>query len=105
MVPSEKKASVFLTSQTPVTYKLVTNLSDQQTPPKDVNQLNIKEILEFMIEQFHPKCFIVRECYKFWSHMDRKPGETIQELVKHLSGRSNLQFSINSRSIGQGFVN
>ena len=30
---------------------------------------------------FHPKRFILRERYKFWSHMDRKPGEKIQELV------------------------
>ena len=64
----------------------------QQTPPKYVNQLDIKEISEFMIEQFHPKRFIVRERYKFWSHMDRKPGETIQELV------------VNSRPIGRGFA-
>ena len=83
-VPSEKRASVFLTNQTLVTYKLLTNLAGQQTPPKDVNQLDIKEISEFMIEQFHPKRFIVRERYKFWSHMDRKPGETIQELVARI---------------------
>ena len=42
-VPTEKGASVFLTNQTPVTYKLLTNLAGQQTPPKDVNQLDIKE--------------------------------------------------------------
>ena len=83
-IPSEKRASVFLTNQTPVTYKLLTNLAGQQTPPKDVNQLDIKEISEFMTEQFHPKRFIVRERYKFWSHMDRKPGETIQELVARI---------------------
>ena len=83
-VPSEKRASVFLTKQTPVTYKLLTNLAGQQTPRKDVNQLDIKEISEFMIEQFHPKRFIVRERYKFWSHMDRKLGETIQELVARI---------------------
>ena len=80
-VPSEKRASVFLTNQTPVTYQLLTNLAGQQTRPKDVNQLDIKELSEFMVEQFHPKRFIVRERYKFWSHMDRKPGETIQELL------------------------
>ena len=59
-VLSEKRASVFLTNQTPVTYKLLTNLAGQQTPPKDVNQLDIKEVSGFMIEQFHPKGFIVR---------------------------------------------
>ena len=83
-VPEEKKAYVFLTNQTPVTYKLLTNLASQQTPPNDVNQLSIKEISEFMMEQFHPKRFIVRERFKFWSNMDRKPGETIQELVARI---------------------
>ena len=75
---------MFLTNQTPVTYKLLTNLAGQQTPPKDVNQLDIKEISEFIIEQFHLRRFTVRERYKFWSHMDRKPGETIQELVARI---------------------
>ena len=59
-LPSEKRASVFLTNQTPVTYKLLTNLAGQQAPPKGVNQLDIKEISEFMTEQFHLKRFILR---------------------------------------------
>ena len=83
-VPSEKRASVFLTNQIPVTYKLLNNLAGQQTPSKEVNQLDIKEISEFITEHFHPKRFIVRERYKFWSHMDRKPNETIQELVARI---------------------
>ena len=81
---SEKRASVFLTNQTPVTYKRLIYLAGQQTPSKDVNQLNTKEISELMTEQFHPKCFMVCERYNLYSHMDRKPGETIQELVVHI---------------------
>jgi len=87
-VPSEKRASVFLTNQTPVTYKLLTNLAGQQTPPKDVNQLDIKEIPEFMIEQFHGQ-----------KAGRNNPGTS----STHPSGRSNLRFSVNSRSIGRGF--
>ena len=37
-----------------------------------------------MMEQFHPKRFIVRERFKFWSKVNRKPGETIQELVSRI---------------------
>ena len=33
-VPKERKAYVFLTNQSPVLYKLLTNLARQQTPPR-----------------------------------------------------------------------
>eukprot|EP00795_Rhopilema_esculentum_P005001 gene5001-biopygen83 len=83
-IPEEKKAYVFLTNQTPVTYKLLSNLASQQTPPKDVNELSVENIAEFMMDQFHPKRFIVHERFKFWSKMDRKPGETVNELVARI---------------------
>ena len=70
-VLEEKRAHVFLTNQTPVTYKLLTNLANQQEPPKEVNHLNLQEIFDFMMEQFHPKRFIVRERFKFWSNVGR----------------------------------
>jgi transposase InsO family protein len=37
-----------------------------------------------MKEQFDHKRFIVRERFKFWSDMKRKPGETIQELATRI---------------------
>ena len=37
-----------------------------------------------MVEQFHPKRFIVHQRFKFWSVMDGKPGETIQELTARI---------------------
>nr|KAG5686019.1 hypothetical protein BaRGS_010560 [Batillaria attramentaria] len=42
------------------------------------------QIVEFMKEQFDPKLFIVRERFKFWSNMERKPGETLQELAARI---------------------
>ena len=36
------------------------------------------------MEQFHPKRFIVQERFKFWSYINRKPGESIQELVTRI---------------------
>ena len=83
-VPEDKKAHVFLTNQSPVVYKLLANLAGQQTPPKTVNELTLTEICDFMKEQYHPKRFTVRERFKFWSNMDRKPGETIQGLVARI---------------------
>ena len=42
------------------------------------------EIVDFMKEQFDPKLFIVRERFKFWSDMQRKLGETLQDLAARL---------------------
>ena len=36
------------------------------------------EIVDFMKEQFDPKLF------KFWSDVQRKPGETLQELAARM---------------------
>ena len=68
-VPDARKAQVFLTNQSATTYKLLANLGAQQTPPKDINQLTMDEIVGMMKEQFDPKRFVVRERFKFWSDM------------------------------------
>ena len=80
-VPEQRKAQVFLTNQTAAVYKQLANLATQQTPPKDINKLTMSEIVNFMKEQFDPKLFIVCERFKFWSDMQRKRGETLQELA------------------------
>ena len=78
-VPEQCKSQVFLTNQTAAVYKQLANLAAQQTPSKDINKLTMLEIVDFMKEQTDPKHFIVRECFKVWSDMKRKPGETLQE--------------------------
>ena len=83
-VPNEKRAQVFLTNQTRVTYKLLSNLASQQTPPTSVNDMGLEQIEAFMREQFDPTRYVVRERFKFWSEMRRKPGETIQELAARI---------------------
>lgn len=83
-VPDDKKAQVFLTNQSAATYKMLSNLAAQQTPTKDINQLTMEEIVSFMKSQFDPKRFTVRERFKFWSDLQRKPGETIQELAARI---------------------
>nr|KAG5706589.1 hypothetical protein BaRGS_028760 [Batillaria attramentaria] len=83
-VPDDRKAQVFLTNQTPAVYKQLANLAAQQNPKTDINDLTMDQIVEFMKEQFDPKLFIVRERFKFWSNMERKPGETLQELAARI---------------------
>ena len=83
-VPEQRQAHVFLTNQTAAVYKQLANLAAQQTPPKDINKLIISEIVNFMKEQFDPKLFIIRERFKFWSDMQRKLGETLQELAARM---------------------
>ena len=83
-VPEQRQAQVFLTNQTAAVYKQLANLATQEIPPKDINKLTMSEIVNFMKELFDPKLFIVRERFKFWSDMQRKPGETLQELAARI---------------------
>jgi transposase InsO family protein len=83
-VPEERKAKIFLTNQTPALYKQLTVLASQMTPSRDINALKIEDIVKFMKEQYDPTRFIVRERFKFWSDMQRKPGETLQELAARI---------------------
>ena len=78
-VPAEKRAQVFLTNQSREIYKLLSNLASQQSPVKGINDLSLDEVEEYMRSQFDPTRYIVRERFKFWTEMNRKPGETIQE--------------------------
>ena len=83
-IPNTKQPQVFLTNQSATRYKLLCTLASQFNPPKDVNELSLDEIIKMMEEQFDPKRFVVRERYKFWSDMNRKPGETVQELAARI---------------------
>ena len=83
-VPENKVAQVFLTNQSTVEYKLLQNLAAQQQPLVKINTLPMGTIVTFMSEQNGPKRFVVRERYKFWSDIQRKPGESIQELAARI---------------------
>ena len=63
---------------------MLSNLADQAEPPKNINDLTLDEIVNFMKDQYDPKKFIIRERFKFWSDMQRKPGETIHELAARI---------------------
>ena len=83
-IPEGKVAQVFLTNQTTSIYKLLSTLASQESTPKMVNDLTMKDIGQYMENQYDPKRFIIRERFKFWSSMQRKPGETIPELAARI---------------------
>ena len=83
-VPAEKRAQVFLTNQSRENYKILSNLASQQSPAKGINELSLDEVEEYMRSQFGPTRYIVRERFKFWTEMNRKPGEMIQELAARI---------------------
>ena len=72
---------VFLTNQTATIYKLLSALAAQETPPATVNDLGMNKIQHYMMNQFHPKRFVVRERFRYLSDMKRKFDETVQELA------------------------
>ena len=63
---------------------MLSNLAVQQQPVKSIHELTMNDIQTFMAEQFDPKRFVVRERFKLWSDMKRKPGETIPELASRI---------------------
>ncbi|KAL5503295.1 hypothetical protein EMCRGX_G010222 [Ephydatia muelleri] len=64
--------------------RFYTFIGANSSPPKGINDLTIYEITDFMKNQFDPARYIVRERFKFWSEMQRKPGETIHELAARI---------------------
>ena len=65
-------------------YKLLSNLAAQAKPTKNINHLTMAKIVTFMQDQYDPKQFVIHERFKFWSDMQRRPGETIQELAARI---------------------
>ena len=83
-IPDNKQAQIFLTNQSNSVYKMLSNLAAQQQPVESIHELTMNDIETFMAEQFDPKRFVVRERFKFWSDMKRKPVETIPELASRI---------------------
>ena len=91
-IPNNKQAQIFLTNQSNSVYKMLSNLAAQQQPVKSIHELTMNDIQTFMAEQFDPKRFVVRERFKFWSDMKRKPGETIPELASRIQDAATCDF-------------
>ena len=83
-IPDERHAQVFLTNQNVGLYRQLSTLAKQLPTPKDINNLTMDEIVKFMKEQYDPTRFVVRERFKFWSDIGRKPGETLHELAARI---------------------
>ena len=82
-VSKDQKAQIFLSNQSSTTYKLLSNLASQETPPKSINELTMTEI-NYMKHKFDPRRFVVRERFKIWSEMQRKLGESVLELAARI---------------------
>jgi len=74
-VPDDRQVQVFLTKQSLTVYKLLSNLAAQETPPREINDLTMEQIVAYMKVQFDPTCFVIRARFKFWTTMQRRPGE------------------------------
>ena len=83
-IQPNKTEQVFLTNQTSVIYKLLRSYAKQLSPSTSINELSMKQITEYMKEQFEPTMYIVRERHNFWFDMTRKLGETIHELAARI---------------------
>ena len=83
-VRDEKIAQVFLTNQTTSIYKSISTLASQESTPKEISELTMTDIGKYMENQYDPKRFVIRERFKFWSSMQRKPRETIPELTARI---------------------
>ena len=59
-------------------------MAGQEDPPEDINKLSMESINAFMEQQYDPKRFVVQEPFRFWSNMQRKPGETAHELAPRI---------------------
>ena len=80
-VSDNKLALVFLTNQTSDTYKLINNYASQQDTSTTADNMQFSDTAEFMSQHYDPTKFTVRERYKVWSSIKRKPGETPTELA------------------------
>ena len=83
-MPEERKAHVFVTNQFSIVYKMLSHFATQESPANEINDLIMDEIVAYMNHQFGPRRFVVWERYKFYSDMQRKPGETISELTARI---------------------
>jgi len=64
-VPDDQKAQVFLTNQSSTVDKLLSNLAAQETPPMEIDDLTMDQIVADMKVQFDPTRFIIQERFKF----------------------------------------
>ena len=65
-------------------YKLLSKHAAQETPPREINYLTMDQIVAYMKVKFDPTRFVIKERFKFWTTMQRRPEESIQELAARI---------------------
>ena len=77
----DKRTQAFLTNKIITINIIICTMAKSLSIPKNINELILSEITEFMKQQFNPKHFVVRERFKFLYNKEQKPSETVQELA------------------------
>jgi len=83
-VPDHRKVQLFLTNQSSTVYKLLSKLAAQETPPREINDLAMDQIVAYMKVRFDPTRFVIRERFKFCATMQRRPGDSMRELAARI---------------------
>ena len=90
-LPQDKYASTFLRLQTKDLYKEIDVYASQLQTPSSASKLTFAQITTYMNEQYSPKKYIIRERYKFWSSIKRKPNESpCEQLAARIRKSANL---------------
>ena len=80
---SKNKAAFFLSCQTPAIYQQLADLAIQKSKTT-IHKLSVDEITTFMGEQYDPAQYTVRERFRFWSNIGRRPGESVSQLASRI---------------------
>ena len=66
-IPKGKSVHLFLSSQLPSVYKMMKSRAFHNHPSKEVDDLNIQEVEQFMKDQFCKTQHVVRDKFNFWN--------------------------------------
>ena len=83
-------------------YKFLSNLAAQETPPREINNLTIDQIVAYMKVHFDPTRFIIRERFKLRTTMQLCPGESIQELARIRQAAATCDFASIADPLDEG---
>lgn len=83
-ISKDRIAQILPTNETISVYMLFDTLASRKKPTKYINAFTMEYISKSMHSLYDPKRFSVRERFKFWSSLQRKPGESIHELATRI---------------------
>jgi len=101
-VPDDRKALVFLTNQSSTVYKLLSNLAAQETPPREINDLTMDQIVAYTKVQFDPTRFVIREHFKLWTTTQHRPrGSPFKSWLHAYVSSGHVRFCFHCRPLDE----